>query len=434
MSNLWNIADGQLKLSLHPGQTKAWDSQARFVFIFAGTQGGKTSFLPWWLWREILQCGKGDYIAATSSYDLFKLKFLPEMRNVFESILGIGRYWASNKVIELRNPDTNEFEARTADDPMWGRIILRSAQSKGGLESATAKAAVLDECGQDEFTLETWEAVLRRLSLSRGRVLGGTTLYNLGWTKSEIYDRWSDGDETIDVIQFPSFHNPAFPKEEYDRAKSSMQDWRFAMFYDGRFTRPIGLIYADFENHMLVDAFDIPRNWRRVVGLDFGGANTAKLYLAENPDDLRWYVYDEELSGGLSTDDHVRKTINALPSAEADDDEASGIDISVVGGAKSETQQRLDWNAAGLYVEEPTISDVEGGIDRVTKLIKEDRLRIFRNLKGLRDELGKYSRKVDPQGNVLDEIENKRSFHRLDALRYAAIKIDPMNESLLLWQ
>lgn len=415
MQTLWRIENGELRLKPHPGQSRALLSNKRFIFIFAGTQGGKTSFLPWWLVQEITRCGGGDYIAATSSYDLFKLKFLPEMRTVFEHILKRGRYWAGDKIIELMNPATGQFEAKTANDPMWGRIILRSASSQGGLESATAKAAILDECGQDEFSLETWEAVLRRLSLSRGRVCGGTTLYNMGWTKTEIYDAWADGDPDIDVIQFPSYVNPAFPRAEYDRAKSKMQGWRFDMFYDGKFTKPAGLIYSDFEDSMLVDPFPVPADWPRVVGLDFGGANTAKLFMAQNPADERWYIYHEILSGGKSTAEHAAELMGLLP------DGLHGVDIA--GGAKGETQQRMDWGAAGVRVHEPKIPDVEAGIDRVTQLIKSDRLRVFRSLSGLRDELGRYSRKVDPGGNPMDEIKDKNTFHRLDALRYAAVYI-----------
>lgn len=103
---------------------------------------------------------------------------LAALQEVFCHLLGAGRYWAGDKVIELReglSPD-GQFWARRSDDPMWGRIILRSAKAAGGLEAATAKAAWLDEVGQDDFTLESWEAVLRRLSLAEGRVLGTTTL------------------------------------------------------------------------------------------------------------------------------------------------------------------------------------------------------------------------------------------------------------------
>lgn len=363
----------------------------------------KTSFLPWWLWREIQQLGRGDYIAATSSYDLFKLKFLPEMRQVFEHILKIGRYWAGEKILEIKNLETGKFEAKRTDDPMWARIILRSAQSKGGLESATAKAAVLDEIGQDEFTLEHWEAILRRLSLSRGRVCGATTLYNLGWLKSEIYEPWTNGSKEIDVIQFQSTINPAFPQEEFDRAKSRMQSWRFSMFYLGEFARPIGLIYGDFTNDMLCDPFFIPDDWSRIIGVDFGGANTATLHIAEDPASDRWYVYRETHEGGKSTKAHVDTQKSYLKDVE---------DYELVGGAKSEGQQRMDWDEAGLFVEEPSISDVEGGIDRVTELIAGDRLRVFRGLNGLRDELGSYSRKLDPMGNPTDEIKDKRFYHR----------------------
>jgi len=410
--NIWRIDGGAVRLSLHQGQTRAWNSEKRFVFMLAGTQGGKTSFGPWWLWREIQRIGPGDYIAATASYDLFKLKMLPETRTVFESLLKVGKWWAGDKIIELKNPDTGKFQATRSDDPMWGRIILRSAASPGGLESTTAKAAWLDECGQDGFSLDVWEAVLRRLSLAQGRVFGSTTIYNLGWLKTEIYDPWQEGDPDIDVIQFSSIINPAFPEAEFRRAEGKMQDWRFLMFYRGEFATPAGLIYKDFKPSMLVDPFPISPEWERVVGLDFGPVNTVKLYLALNPADGRWYAHHGIHGGEQDTAGHVAQTKRHLPPELSN--------VTAVGGAKSEKQQRMDWQAAGLRVEGPPIADVESGIDRVTTLLKTDRLRVFRNLKGLRDEFGRYSRKVDENGAPTDVIERKSEFHWLDALRYAA--------------
>lgn len=402
-------------LNPHPGQARAWKSDRRFVFVIAGTQGGKTSFGPWWLLREIQRCGSGDYLAVTSSFDLFKLKMLPEIRTVFESTLGMARWWAGNKVMELRNPETGKFHADKADDPMWGRIILRSAQSKGGLEAATAQAAWLDECGQDEFALEDWEAVQRRLSLSQGRVLGTTTPYNIGWLKTEVYDAWADGDPDVDVISFASPINPAFPQAEYDRMERKMQSWRFKMFYGGEFTRPAGLIYDCFTDDMLCDPFSIPPEWERVIGVDFGGANTATLWLAENPETAVWYAYHETLEGGKTSREHAQDARERLAECQQ---------WAAVGGSGSEGQARRDWGAAGFFVEEPSISGVESGIDKVTELIKTDRLRVFRNLKGLRDELGSYRRKLDSAtGDPTDVIVDKRKYHRLDGLRYAATRI-----------
>lgn len=379
--------------------------------MIAGTQSGKTSLGPWWLYRCLQQFGQGDYLAVTASYDLFKLRMLPELRTVFEQLLGIGRYWSGLKVIELVDLEEGRFWAERADDPMWGRIILRSAQSSGGLESATAKAAWLDECGQDEFTLEDWEAILRRLAISQGPVLGTTTPYSQNWLKTEVHDRWVEGDHDYQVIQFPSTVNPAFPPEEFARAERTMQDWRFRMFYGGEFARPAGLIYARFTDDMLVDPFPIDAEWPRVVGVDFGGANTAEVYLAKDPESGIWYLYDEALSGDKTTREHAQEVQEKMEGAEEWD---------AVGGAPSETQERRDWGAAGVRVRKPRIPEVEPGIDRVAELIKSGKFRVFRTCKGARDELGSYRRKLDEQGEPTDVILHKRDFHRLDALRYAA--------------
>ena len=412
--NLWTIENDQVRLQPHPGQAAAWRSRRRFVFVLAGTQGGKTSFGPWWLWREINRHGAGDYLAVTASYDLFKLKMLPELRLVFEHVLGIGRYWSADRVLELKNPATGQFSASKAGEPMWGRIILRSAESPAGLESATAKAAWCDECGQDAFTLETWDAVQRRLSLAEGRVLGTTTLYNTGWLKSEIYDAWTDGDKTIEVVQFPSIANPAFPRQEFERRRTKLQAWRFAMFYLGKFAIPAGQIYPDWGAHLLVDPFAIPSGWRRAIGVDFGGANTAVIWLAQDPGTEIWYLYREYLAGAKTTQEHARVAREGIEGA---------TDLLAAGGAASETQARMDWAAAGLPLEEPAIDSVEAGIDRVTELLKTRRLRVFRSCRGCRDEFGSYRRKLDTAGNPTDEIVDKRAFHRLDGLRYAVVQI-----------
>ena len=153
---------GKVTLNFHPGQVRAWKSRKRFVFVLSGTQSGKTSFGPWWLWREINEHGSGDYLAVSPTYDLFKLKLLPEMLEVFVNTLHIGKYYPSERIIEIADPSTGKFSAKLASDKMYSRIILRSAEAGskhggagvGGLESATAKAAWLDECGMDTFSLQ----------------------------------------------------------------------------------------------------------------------------------------------------------------------------------------------------------------------------------------------------------------------------------------
>ena len=385
-----------MTVNLHPGQSKAWDSKARFTFVIAGTQGGKTSFEPFWLDREIRNNGAGDYLAVTATYDLFKLKFLPEMQNYFCNIFGWG-YSASDRVI-WKNEGAQKY-----------RIIMRSANAPGGLESTTAKAAILDECGQDEFTLSAWEAIQRRLSLSRGRVLGGTTPYNVGWLKTQVFDRWRKGDTDYNVIQFKSTMNPDFPVSEYLRAKETLPTWKFEMFYNGEFSRPAGLIYEDFTDWHIIPPFPVPAHWPRFFGTDFGPIHTAKLIATQDPDTGIYYIVDEMLDGGMTTSQHV---------LSVKQNRFYKRGIIGWGGAQSEKQYRWDWKDAGLAVREPPIHEVESGIDRVIEFLKTKTLRVFSTCEKLIDEKGRYARKLNEAGEPTDEIKDKSTFHLVDAERY----------------
>jgi len=190
-------------------------------------QVGKTCFGPHWLQREILGDdhyegkGPGDYLAITATYPLLKLKMLPEFLYVFRDLQKLGIWKESDRVF------TSHDRAHGA--PSW-RVIFGSATNPESIESATAKAAWLDEMGQHQFKRDAWEAVERRLSLSQGRVLGTTTLYELGWQKTELYDRWKAGDDSIDWIEVDALVNPAFPRAEYERAKQILPRWKFNMF------------------------------------------------------------------------------------------------------------------------------------------------------------------------------------------------------------
>ena len=414
--------DGRLVLHLHPGQLRAWDSKKRFVFILAGSQSGKTSFLPHWLHREMTEVlakkadpaeGVGDYIAATSTYDLFKLKMLPEIRMVFEEILGIGRYWAGERIMELSEGlvPGGRFWAGKQDDRMYGRIILRSAEAPSGLEAATAEAAVMDEVGQPEFPLAAFEAILRRLSLSQGRVLGMTSLYNMGWLKQEVYDKWAARDPNFEVIQFDSTENPNFPMEEFERARNSMPVWKFNMLYRGLYAKPTGLVYDCFDDTTcIIDRFPIPANWLLHFGHDFGSANPAALMFAQDPGTGLLYVVKEFLPGAKPVADQVEEFKEAS---------RGRIVLRRMGGSHQEKDSRENYAAHGWPIAEPPIKSVEVGISRVYAFHKRNALMVFRDCKNYINEKLSYSYELGDNYSVTDEIADKSRYHLLDAERYA---------------
>lgn len=398
---LYQIEGETLKVNLHKGQRQTYDSERRFVFMLAGAQGGKTEFGPIWMYREMQLRGAGDYLVVSTSYPIQQKKVVPAYVAFFKTVLGIAEYIKSDRILLVTDRDGTEYT-----------IFFGSADRPDSLESATAKAAHLDEVGQDSFRLSSWEAILRRLSIHQGRVLGTSTLYNLGWLKHQVYDRWEAGDTDYDVIQFDSIENPAFPLEEYQRAKDTLPSWKFDLFYRGRYARPAGMIYNAFDEDVhKVKPFDIPVEWPRHVGIDPGGVNTATIWLAEDVDRSAYYVYRSTLSGGKSTKEHCETVLKHAETERV---------LSWCGGSRSEEQFRRDWTREGVNVRECPVIDVESGIDRVISLFKQGRLFIIDNESNrqLLDEIGSYSRILDDRQEPTEKIKDKEKYHILDSLRY----------------
>jgi hypothetical protein len=416
--DLVEIVNGTMQLRFHAGQWRAWESERRIVVVLAGTQSGKTSFGPHWLYREIQRCGPGDYMVVTPTFPLLELKALPEFRRLFEQQLQLGKYTSSpSKQFVFSKAGSRRTFGDKWKPGQETRIIFGYASDPDSLESATAKAVWCDEAGQKKFKLSSWQAILRRLSLARGRVLITTTPYDLGWLKQQLWDKWRAGDPDIDVIRFDSTENPMFSVEEFERARRDLPAWKFDLFYRAIFTRPGGLIYDAFNETLCkVPRFELPAHWPRLLGLDFGGTNTAGVFYAMEPGTKRLYAYREYKAGGRTAAEHAYYLTRGEPMTPI-----------CVGGSKSEGQWRNEFQAGGMVngrpspglpVREPVIKDVEIGIDRVYGAHKRNEIIVFDDLHGYLEEKLTYGRVLDEHGDPTEEIEDKSMYHFMDAERY----------------
>lgn len=428
MQQVQRAPDGWLEIALHQGQRRALEARKRFVLVLAGWQSGKSVIGPPWLFNEIRTCGPGDYLIASPTYPLMMKKVLPEFLRLFERTFRLGRFVGQPKNCFTFSPDgCRRLFGHVPDVPT--QVFFGHAGDPDSLESATYRAAWLDECGQAGFKLASWEAVLGRLSIHEGRVLLTTRPYTLGWLKQQLWDPWvaaGRNHPTIDVINFRSIDNPAFPRSEWERARASMPLWRFRLKYEGLFERPAGAIYDCFtrERHVC-PAFAIPAHWPRWLGLDFGGTNTAGCFIAqeqapqEGPprpgrssllpvQSGKLYVYRAYGPVGSRT---AKQHVDALLAGEP-------VRPTAVGGSSSEGQWRQEFAAGGLAVREPPIKDVEVGIQRVYGALARDELMVFDTCRGLIDDLESYSREVDDSGEATEKIAEKSSFHLGDSLRY----------------
>src|ERR1051326_3594047 len=356
--------DGRLVRRFHPGQARAWRSKKRIVLVLAGSQGGKTAWGPHWLHREIMTRGPGDYLVVSPSFQLMLKKMLPEFMPLFKGQLGLGDYSGATRIFTF-SPDGQRRTHGTTSDTTT-QVFFGHAADPESLESATAKAAWLDEAGQKRFRLGSWEAIQRRLAVHQGRVLLTTTPYDLGWLYTVLFQPWKREKDAgqdhpdIDVINFPSIANPAFPREEFERARRSLPGWKFRMFFMGMPERPAGLIYDVFDRVKHVVPPFVPEPiWPRWGGMDFGAVNTAAVLIAEewSPQHQptgRLVVYREYHPGKRDIAVHV-KAINAgeprMP--------------MVVRAPASEDVWGVRFARAGLPGREPPVRYVEVGIDVV---------------------------------------------------------------------
>jgi hypothetical protein len=345
--------------------------------------------------------GPGDYLVASPTFPLMEARVLPELMDLFVHLDHWGHYRPG-----VRRFDSNEI---IENRPAY-RIFLGSALNPDSLESATYKAACIDEVAQSQFPRGAWEAIQRRLNFFDGRVLCTTTLYDVsGWYKTEIYDRWKDGDVRFDVIQADSIANPAFPRERYELARQTLPWWKFNMFYRGIYERPAGLIYDCFEeSDQIIPRFALPVEWPRYVGHDFGPQNTAAIWMAVDPGTGHCYLYRSYWHGGRTVGQHAEEFKRL----------SVGEDIrSRTGGSHQEEEVRYAYTAAGWPIREPLIKSVEAGIDRAYSFVK-GHLFVFSDQHDFLNELLTYSRELDEAYLPTEKIDQKSRWHLMDCMRY----------------
>lgn len=396
----------------HRYQLEAWEATTPIIAICAGWQSGKTVFLPNWLKREIQRKGPGDYGAFSTTYKLLNRKFLPELKTEFKHLA------------VYHKADMQFVFTEAGSRMMWGDqwdgtptvIQLGYAENPDSLESATMKAVVWDEPGQRLVPEQSFLTVQSRLMVNRGRMCLSSRPYEFNWFQKLVQAGLTGTDNNVKVVSFPSWANPVNPKEDdpyWEDLRRSTAPWQFTMLYEGKFTRPAGAIYDIFDSKVhCIPRFDIPKDWERVIGLDFGPNNTCAVFFARDPVRKRWIIYRVYLQGGRSVEQHVYAIRRGEPKK-----------LRCYGGAHHEQEAREAYTMAGLPCQEPPINDVFEGIKRGYGAYARRELFMFSDLKKLVAETETYAYELDDDGEPTEKIQNKSKFHRCDAKRYGSSAI-----------
>jgi PBSX family phage terminase large subunit len=390
-----------MELTLHKHQDKVMDSTARFIGVVSGIRGGKTTIGAIWLLQQMQadqQTGRtGDYLICAPTNKILDQSTLPKFKEYFPSDWGV---WKEQKsYFELA------WKRKGSEEPC--RVFVRSLDEPDSIEGMECLSAWIDECGK--VKQQGWINVQGRLSVTQGRAILTTTPYAVNWFQRDIVNRATHGDKDYDVITWASVDNPVFPKEEFERAKRTLPKAIFERRYLGLFTRLEGLVYPEYDEEThVVDSFDIPDNWLRFGGLDFGKSNpNAVLCIAQDPDTKNFFVYREFYQA-----ETLLKTISQF---------LHNQDLSYVLADTQAAQNIMELNRFyGNRNVKPADKNKDTGIARIRGLLAEGRLKFF---KGRTDktleEMEQYHYAAPDQDGFNNDKTVDKNNHCMDALRYA---------------
>jgi hypothetical protein len=382
------------------------DFTSSVLAAIAGTGGGKTILGYWWLHSRMEAYPGNTWAMAEPTYNMLSKIILvssdPARPTLERYLADIGHHphWIS-KQDQIIGTD-------------FGQIYLGSADNPDSMQGAAVKGFWLDEPGLMKQL--AYQTVSQRVAMMRGQILLTTTPYNLGWLKTDIADK--DGTESIHVERWRSVDRPGFPLERYEEEKRRLPPWRFAMIYDALFERPAGMIYNAFnEKVCLINRFPIPPQWLIYSGHDFGTANPAALFYAQDPATGNFYLFAEYLPGaGRSTAQHVQEYAKITQGYNV---------IKRVGGSHQEDEIRQGYSAHGWTINEPKILHTESQIDKVIGMHQLNKVFVFNDMRNYLDEKRTFSRKLDDTGKPTEVIADEATYHLMAAERYLLSDFTP---------
>jgi PBSX family phage terminase large subunit len=275
------------------------------------------------------------------------------------------------------------------------------------VEGMEAHAAWGDEVGK--MKAGSWETITGRLSVTKGPCIITTTPYASGWFYRDIFLKGLEGDENYENITWSSIDNPAFPQDEFERKRRELPRAIFERRYLGKFTRLEGLVYPEFEEDVhVIEPFDIPDDWVRFGGLDFGYSNpNAIVCIAEDPNTRIFYVYKEFYQNEIL----LKNISNFLK------DQGLSYVLADTQSAQLIAELRNFYDHKEIKEADKAI-DV--GIQRIRTLLSEKRLKFFREVcKNTLEEIETYHYPPPNPDKVFKDKPVPKKNHAMDALRYS---------------
>jgi len=170
------------------------------------------------------------------------------------------------------------------------------------------------------------------------------------------------------------------------------------------------LVYGMFNERVCkIPRFEIPANWSHFSGHDFGIANPAALFVAQNPTG-EFFVYKEYLPGPGKTAYHHVEAWKEITKGKTL--------LKRVGGSHQEEEIRQLYAAQGWSISEPYIPKVNAQIEKVQSFMEHNRIYVFDDCINYLNELFNCLFDVDENNVVINKIKDEARYHSCACARY----------------
>ncbi len=397
----------------HLRQEEFVHSTKKRIVIRAGRRGGKTVGVAIRAVERFLQGRRQLYAAPTSEQ---VGKFWYEVTGALAPLIRLGILKKNESEQYIEKPGTEQrIKAKTA----WNADTLRGDYA--------------DDLYLDEWQLmneDTWEIVGAPMLLDNNGdavfIYTPPSLRSVGVSKAhdprhaaKMFKKALDDPRWL-AVHFTSHDNPHISKDALQEIIKDMtkQAYRQEILAEDDEMQLSWLVYRAFnERTNVIDDFEIPKNWLIYVGHDFGSANPAALFVAQDPATGNFYEFKEYQPGsGYSTAQHVEvfKEITTGYSV-----------IWRSGGSHQEEEIRQGYTAHGWPIMAPKIKSVKAQIDKVIGNMELNKIFTFKSLQNLIEERMNCLWEPDKEGRPTDKIKDEHKYHESACARYLYCNFTP---------
>lgn len=438
-----NIEDGARKFvpGAIPWQVEAFYDQSPIV-LFTGAAGGGKSYLA-------VEKVHAFLLENPGAFGLMLRKTATSLKN------SIVLFYQENIVGEdprvKHVPSKSRFEYTNGSILAYGgmadkeqREKIRSVGKRGGVDIAWLEEATA-------FTESDFNEILARMRGVAGPYRQIILTTNPDSPAHWIYLRLIQKHEAV-VYESSARDNPFNPDTYIDALEKLTGVQRERLLY-GRWVQAEGVIYELFNpNIHIVDPFDIPKDWRRYLSIDFGYNNPFVALWAAVDGDGTIYVYRElYVTEQLVSD--LAERIKSLTRLDYPDDHDFDNPARHFANAWADhdLEDRATLDRHGIRTA-PALKEVNTGIEAVKMRFRIDargkpRMVFFRDMLveedrrlvaahrpvGLFGEITLYSWQKTTSGEFSKDIPIKDNDHAMDALRYLVMGVQGAPRRLGIW-